>query len=134
MTCRSTSPPSLVTPRPAAGGSGTPPSRRLASRSRWTRPPCAPPCAQLRDAGVEAVAVCFLYGFINPTHEESAARILARIPRGLLCVSHAVAPEFREFERMSTAVVNAYLGPVMQRYIRRLAGRLTELGWPRRRI
>jgi N-methylhydantoinase A len=84
---------------------------------------------QLRDEGVAAVAVCFLYGFINETHEAIAARVLAdEFPEAFCCVSHAVAPEFREFERMSTAVVNAYLGPVMQAYIRRLAGRLSDLG------
>ena len=46
-------------------------------------------------------------------------------PEAFACTSYDVAPEFREFERMSTTVVNAYLGPVMQTYIRRLAERLT---------
>jgi N-methylhydantoinase A len=83
----------------------------------------------LRDAKVEAVAVCFLYGFVAASHEAIAARILAEeFPAAFACISHQVAPEFREFERMSTAVVNAYLGPVMQAYIRRLAGRLVALG------
>ena len=83
----------------------------------------------LRDAGVAAVAVCFLYSFVRPDHEAAAARILAEeFPDAFACVSHAVAPEFREFERLSTTVVNAYLGPVMQGYIRRLAGRLADLG------
>jgi N-methylhydantoinase A len=83
----------------------------------------------LRDAGVEAVAVCFLYGFVRPEHEDTARRILAEeFPEAFACTSHEVAPEFREYERMSTAVVNAYLGPVMGRYISRLAERLTTLG------
>jgi N-methylhydantoinase A len=83
----------------------------------------------LRQAGVQAVAVCFLYGFVAEIHETIAARILAEeFPKAFACVSHAVAPEFREFERMSTTVVNAYLGPVMQAYIHRLADRLTALG------
>ena len=78
---------------------------------------------------MKAVAVCFLYGFVNTTHEEAARRILAEdFPEAFACVSHQVAPEFREFERMSTAVVNAYLGPVMRSYIERLAGRLAGLG------
>ena len=60
----------------------------------------------LKDAGVEAVAVCFLYGFVAEAHEAIAARVLAEeFPAAFSCVSHAVAPEFREFERMSTAVV-----------------------------
>src|SRR4051812_18127607 len=69
----------------------------------------------LRDAGVDAVAVCFLYSFVRPEHEAAAARILAEeFPEAFASVSHRVAPEFREFERLSTTVVNAYLGPVMQ--------------------
>ena len=84
---------------------------------------------RLRDAGVEAVAVCFLYGFVQTAHEQTAARILAEeFPQAFASISHVVAPEFREFERLSTAVVNAYLGPVMRRYIGRLAERLTALG------
>ena len=83
----------------------------------------------LRAAGVKAVAVCFLYSFIRPTHEEIAARILQEeFPEAFSCVSHDVAPEFREYERLSTTVVNAWLGPVMQGYIQRLARRLAELG------
>ena len=84
---------------------------------------------RLRDAGVEAVAVCFLYGFVSTVHEAMAAGILAEeFPQAFASISHIVAPEFREFERLSTTVVNAYLGPVMRRYIGRLAERLTALG------
>jgi N-methylhydantoinase A len=73
--------------------------------------------------------VCFLYGFVRPEHEQIAQRIIAEeFPAAFACVSHEVAPEFREYERMSTAVVNAYLGPVMQGYISRLADRLRSLG------
>ena len=83
----------------------------------------------LRAAGVAAVAICFLYGFVRPEHEARARDILAEeLPDAFICTSHEVAPEFREYERMSTAVVNAYLGPVMQRYIRRLAERLDGRG------
>jgi N-methylhydantoinase A len=84
---------------------------------------------RLRDAGVGAVAVCFLYGFVSEAHETIAADILAReFPAAFASISHSVAPEFREFERMSTTVVNAYLGPVMQSYIQRLGDRLSRLG------
>ncbi len=83
---------------------------------------------QLRAANVQAVAVCFLYGFIRTEHEETARRILVEeFPEAFACVSHQVAPEFREYERMSTTVVNAYLGPVMHGYIRRLGDRLSKL-------
>jgi N-methylhydantoinase A len=83
----------------------------------------------LREAGVGAVAVCFLYSFVNPVHEQAACRILAEeLPGVFLCASHEIAPEFREFERLSTATVNAYLGPIMHRYISRLTPRLQDLG------
>ena len=84
---------------------------------------------RLKDSGVAAVAVCFLYGFVRTEHEAAAARILAEeFPEAFASVSHLVAPEFREFERLSTTVVNAYLGPIMRRYIDRLARRLSDLG------
>jgi N-methylhydantoinase A len=84
---------------------------------------------RLRAADVKSVAVCFLYGFINTAHEATAARILREeFPEAFASISHQVAPEFREFERLSTTVVNAYLGPVMQGYIQRLGERLRTLG------
>ena len=84
---------------------------------------------KLGEAGVGAVAICFLYSFVNPEHERGAKAIVeAELPGAFICASHEIAPEFREFERLSTAVVNAYLGPVMHRYIGRLALRLKELG------
>lgn len=83
----------------------------------------------LKAAGVKAVAIGFLYGFVRPEHEQAAKRIVEEeFPEAFVCCSHEVAPEFREYERISTAAVNAYLGPVMQGYIRRLAERLKELG------
>ena len=79
----------------------------------------------LRDAHVEAVAICFLYSFLDPTHEEAARRIVSEeFPEAFVCASHEVAPEFREYERLSTTVVNAYLGPIMAYYIRGVADRL----------
>ena len=85
---------------------------------------------KLKADGVQAVAICFLYGFVRPEHEATAARIVAEeLPGVFISTGHEVAPEFREYERVSTAVVNAYLGPVMQGYIRRLAERLSGLGF-----
>lgn len=84
---------------------------------------------ELANEGVEAVAVCFLYSYRNADHEQRALEILREeLPGTFVCASSDVAPEFREFERLSTVVVNAYLGPVMQRYIRRLYERLKDLG------
>ncbi|CAM3388382.1 Methylhydantoinase [Bordetella sputigena] len=83
----------------------------------------------LAEEGVQSVAVCFLYSYRNPGHERRALDILREaLPGVFICTSSDVAPEFREFERMSTVVVNAYLGPVMQRYIRRLYDRIKSLG------
>jgi N-methylhydantoinase A len=83
----------------------------------------------LRDANVEAIAICFLYSFLDPAHEAAACGIVAKeFPEAFVCASHEVAPEFREYERLSTTVVNAYLGPGMASYIRGVANRLTTLG------
>src|SRR5271165_2698311 len=83
----------------------------------------------LRDTGAEAVAICFLYSFLDSAHEEAARRIVSEeFPEAFVCASHEVAPEFREYERLSTTVVNAYLGPIMAFYIRGVADRLNALG------
>src|SRR5215471_10190603 len=83
----------------------------------------------LRKAGVEGIAICFLYSFLDPAHEATACRIVtAEFPEAFVCVSHDVAPEFREYERLSTTVINAYLGPIMASYIRPVAERLAALG------
>src|SRR5262245_936202 len=83
----------------------------------------------LKAAGVKAVAVCFLYGFIHPDHEKRAVAILREeLPDAFVSAGHEIAPEFREYERLSTVVLNAYLGPVMETYIRRLSPRLRALG------
>ena len=84
---------------------------------------------RLRDAGVEAVAVCFLYSYLRPEHERVVRDILAEeLPDAFRSVSHEVLPEFREFERLSTVVVNAFIGPMMQRYLSRLRDRLAGVG------
>lgn len=85
----------------------------------------------LRDAGVEAIAVCFLYSYLKPDHEDTVARIVEEeYPGVFLSVSHEVLPEFREFERLSTTVINAFIGPVMQRYLSRLQENLGAAGLP----
>ena len=71
----------------------------------------------------EAIAISLLFSFANPSNERAIAGTLR--PLGLpLSISHEILPEFREYERTSTVVVNAYLQPVMQRYLENLAGRL----------
>ena len=77
--------------------------------------------------GVEAVAVCFLFSFLDPRHEERAAEILARrLPSVPVSLSSRVCPEVREYERSSTTVMNAYLSPVMAAYLDSLQRRLHD--------
>jgi len=76
---------------------------------------------------VEAVAVCFLFAFLDPSHEEAAERILARhLPGVPISLSSRICPEIREYERSSTTVMNAYLTPVMSAYLDSLQRRLAE--------
>lgn len=78
---------------------------------------------------MKAIAVSFLDGFIRPEHEKRAVEILREeMPDVFISAGHEIAPEFREFERLSTVVLNAYLGPVMRNYIERLTPRLRDLG------
>ncbi|WP_310782792.1 hydantoinase/oxoprolinase family protein [Candidatus Palauibacter polyketidifaciens] len=86
--------------------------------------------AELRREGVEAAAVSLLHAYANPAHErEVAAHLREAFPNGLyITCSSDILPEIREYERTSTAVVNAYIGPVVQRYMETLLDRLRELG------
>lgn len=80
---------------------------------------------------VEAVAVCLLHAYANPAHEQEVVDALERVAGGRrFCVSasHRVLPEPREFERTSTTVVNAYVAPVLDRYLERLDGVLVAQG------
>jgi N-methylhydantoinase A len=84
---------------------------------------------RLRKAGVQAVAICFLFSYINPDHERAAAEaVRRRFPEAYVSVSHRVVSEFREYARLSTTVLNAYLGPVMQRYIRNFQQSVRDVG------
>ncbi len=86
---------------------------------------------ELRDAGVDAVAVCFLFSYLNPEHERRAAAIVAEeMPGAFVTSSAEVFPQFREFERFTTAGMNAFIGPVTGRYLERLAASLHEAGIP----
>ncbi|MGH3022511.1 MAG: hydantoinase/oxoprolinase family protein [Gaiellaceae bacterium] len=77
----------------------------------------------------EAVAVCLLFSFRDPSHERAVAEeVRRRLPRAHVVASHEVAPEFREYERASTTAVDAYLGPVLAAYLGALADRCREAG------
>lgn len=82
---------------------------------------------QFRALGVEAVAVCLLFSFLNPAHERRVGRLCARMwPEVPVSLSSEICPEFREYERTSTTVMNSYLGPVIGRYMDHLTARLRE--------
>lgn len=79
---------------------------------------------------VESVAIGYLHAFVNPQHEIRTAELLQRERPDLsLTLASEVAPEIREFERLSTACANAYVRPLMANYLERLAGELWELGF-----
>ncbi len=76
---------------------------------------------ELEKARVDSVAVSLLFSFLNPLHEEMLRRALEKLsPRPFISISSQVLPEFREYERSSTVVVNAYVGPIMARYLSNL--------------
>lgn len=85
---------------------------------------------QLRGVGVSAVAVCFLHSFKNPVHERRAREvILEEFPEVSVAISSAVVSEHREFERSMTTIMNAYLAPVVERWISNLQRELTARGF-----
>ncbi|WP_339949727.1 hydantoinase/oxoprolinase family protein [uncultured Albimonas sp.] len=80
-------------------------------------------------AGAEGLAICLLHSWRNPAHEQAlAALIRARAPHIPLSVSHEVSPEFREYERTLTTTLNAFVGPVVERYVGRLDAGLKARG------
>lgn len=84
---------------------------------------------KLREAGVRSIAVCLLYSYVDSQHEAMVKQIIEKEhPEAFVTTSYEVMPEFREFERLSTVVVNAYLGPVMGTYLERLEPELVTSG------
>jgi N-methylhydantoinase A len=83
--------------------------------------------SRLRDEGCTSIALAFLHAYANPEHELRAKEIVAGVAPGVfLTASHEVMPTWREFERFSTTVVSAYVGPAVEGYLRRLAAELGE--------
>ena len=86
----------------------------------------------LRSSGAESIAVCFLHSFANDAHERAMQAALdAAAPGAYICTSSEVLPEIREYERFSTTVLNAYIGPLMSRYLEGLESRLASRGFAR---
>ncbi len=84
--------------------------------------------AELRDKGIEAIAICFLHSYANPEHEQLVGAIVGEIAPGVrVSLSSEVVPEIREYERTSTTVVNVYVQALVEDYLAQLVHRLTEL-------
>ena len=91
--------------------------------------------AALREAEVEAVAVCLLFAFLHPEHEQRVGEAVREaLPDVHVSLSSAVLPEVREYERMSTTVADAYLAPRLASYLRALAERTGDAGLPAPRV
>jgi N-methylhydantoinase A len=85
--------------------------------------------ARLRGQGVQAIAVCYLFSFVNPAHERRTRELAREVaPAISVSLSSEVDPTFREYERTCVTAFDAYLGPVVKRYLAGLADRLRELG------
>ena len=79
----------------------------------------------LEEEDVEALAVCFLFSYLNPAHEQMAGeRVRARFPGIYTSLSQEIIPQIKEFDRLSTTVINSYVGPVFSQYLSRLRQRL----------
>ncbi|MBI1735785.1 MAG: hydantoinase/oxoprolinase family protein [Candidatus Rokubacteria bacterium] len=84
---------------------------------------------ELRAEGVEAIAVCFLFSYLDPRHEERARRIVQEeFPEAFVTGSAALSPQFRVFERFTTAAMNAFIGPKVRSYVVHLAEGLKGAG------
>jgi N-methylhydantoinase A/oxoprolinase/acetone carboxylase beta subunit len=84
---------------------------------------------ELRDEGVQAVAVCFLFSYLNPEHERRAAAIVREeMPDAFITTSADIVPQFREFERFTTACMSAFVGPKTGLYLERLGSALNREG------
>jgi N-methylhydantoinase A len=87
-------------------------------------------CKYLAAQDVQAVALCFLHSYNDPAHERRAGEIVRRLlPNAYVSLSHEILREYREFERISTTVVNAYLGPIVGGYVQRLEDNLRQVGF-----
>ncbi|MEM8977696.1 MAG: hydantoinase/oxoprolinase family protein, partial [Pseudomonadota bacterium] len=85
---------------------------------------------QFAEQNVEAIAVCFLHAYANPTHELEAAKVLREeLPNIFISASADVSPSMREFERWTTVSVNAFTGPMFDRYLHRLETGLNDSGF-----
>lgn len=87
-------------------------------------------CLKCKEYGVESIAVCYLFSFLNSEHEQRTAEIIREeLPGVFVSLSSEVAPKIREYERTSTTVLNAYLTPVLADYLNIIKKELAQYGW-----
>lgn len=87
-------------------------------------------CKICKKEEVESIAVCFLFSFLNPTHERRVRQIIKEeLPDVFISLSSDISPQIREYERTTTTVINAYVTPIVSTYLNDLRNRLTEFGW-----
>jgi N-methylhydantoinase A len=87
-------------------------------------------CGRLARLGVEAVAIMLLHCYVNPEHEARVKEIVRRrLPHAFVTASHELSGEYREFERCSTVVANAYIGPRVREYVRGIDGHIAQAGF-----
>jgi N-methylhydantoinase A len=87
--------------------------------------------AAIGEAAAESVALCLLFSYLEPSHERAMAeRLRAELPEVHVSASHEVLPQFREYERCSTTVIDAYLSPLLARYLARLSESASDRGLP----
>ena len=84
---------------------------------------------ELKKADIESIAVCFLFSYLNPVHENRARELIEEeYPECFVTTSSSVSPQFREFERFTTATMNAFIGPKVRDYVNHLATRIGDDG------
>ena len=109
------------------------PERLMATGETWkplTDDQAEAVAREVLEVGPEAVAVCFLHSYVNPAHEARMGAALKKLlPSTYITLSHEILREYREYERTSTTVVNAYIGPIVTRYIDGLEKLLDSLGF-----
>ena len=84
---------------------------------------------RFKEQGIEAIAICFLFSFVNPAHEERARELVTEVfPDAFVTTSSSVSSQFREFERFTTTAMNAFVGPRVRRYLGNLEASLERAG------
>jgi len=128
MTCRGPSPPPLVERHLRVEV-----DERISAKGGIERPLAETDVVRavkkLVDKGVEAIAVCLIHSYLNPVHEQLVKKVAAQMAPALtLCISSEVLPEIKEYERTSTTVINAYVRPVVEKYLSTLTAELARIG------